>query len=173
MRYIHMNPVRAGIVRRPEEYRWSSYRDYLGIRKCPKWLEVKQTLEMFGGSEKEQRKEYRDFVKNGERGNHLQEMSFGAILGTVQFIKRMREKLRSRKQEKGDSEIAGMLYPSRIGFRFSELDFTRTFDFCNLNEYQTGCPRIGILADFRAINPLITIPKISDFAFSDSLLICE
>ncbi len=51
-RYIHMNPVRAGIVRRPEEYRWSSYRDYLGIRQCPKWLEVKKTLEMFGRTEK-------------------------------------------------------------------------------------------------------------------------
>ncbi len=55
-RYIHMNPVRAGIVRMPEEYRWSSYRDYLGIRQCPKWLDVKQTLEMFGVSEKEQKK---------------------------------------------------------------------------------------------------------------------
>ena len=26
-----------------------------------------------------------------EKGNPLQEMSFGAILGTVQFVKRMRE----------------------------------------------------------------------------------
>ena len=26
MRYIELNPVRAGIVRRPSEYRWSSYR---------------------------------------------------------------------------------------------------------------------------------------------------
>ncbi len=109
-RYIHMNPVRAGIVRIPEEYRWSSYRDYLGIRKCPKWLDVKQTLEMFGRFEKEQRKEYRNFVKMGEEGNPLQEMSFGAILGTVQFVKRMREKLRNRKPEKNDSEIAGMIY---------------------------------------------------------------
>ena len=25
MRYIELNPVRAGMVRRPEEYRWSSY----------------------------------------------------------------------------------------------------------------------------------------------------
>ncbi len=109
-RYIHMYPVRAGIVGRPEEYRWSSYRDYLGMRKCPKWLEVKQTLEMFGRSEKEQRKEYRKFVKEEEGGNPLQEMSFGAILGTVQFVNRMREKLRNRKQKNGDSEIAGMKY---------------------------------------------------------------
>jgi len=26
MRYVELNPVRAGIVERPEDYRWSSYR---------------------------------------------------------------------------------------------------------------------------------------------------
>lgn len=29
-RYIHLNPVRATIVTRPEQYEWSSYRVYLG-----------------------------------------------------------------------------------------------------------------------------------------------
>ncbi len=28
-RYIHLNPVRAGIVRRPGDYRWSSYEEYI------------------------------------------------------------------------------------------------------------------------------------------------
>jgi putative transposase len=27
-RYIHLNPVRAGIVERPEQYPWSSYQDF-------------------------------------------------------------------------------------------------------------------------------------------------
>ena len=49
-------------------------------------------------------------VRMGEEGNPLQEMSFGAILGTVQFVERMREKLRNKKTEKNDSEIAGMIY---------------------------------------------------------------
>lgn len=30
-RYIHLNPFVAGIVKEPEEYKWSSYLDYLGI----------------------------------------------------------------------------------------------------------------------------------------------
>jgi hypothetical protein len=29
-RYIHNNPVRAGIVKEPREYRWSSYNNYTG-----------------------------------------------------------------------------------------------------------------------------------------------
>lgn len=31
-RYIHLNPVRAGLVERPEEWAFSSYRDYVGLR---------------------------------------------------------------------------------------------------------------------------------------------
>ena len=29
IRYIHFNPLKAGIVEKPEEYEWSSYREYL------------------------------------------------------------------------------------------------------------------------------------------------
>ena len=31
-RYIHLNPVRAGLVRRPEDWPYSSYREYIGLR---------------------------------------------------------------------------------------------------------------------------------------------
>ena len=34
-RYIEMNPVRAGMVNRPEDYRWSSYQSNAGIRSHP------------------------------------------------------------------------------------------------------------------------------------------
>ena len=33
LRYIHLNPVRARIVDHPREYRWSSHRTYLGMRR--------------------------------------------------------------------------------------------------------------------------------------------
>lgn len=32
-RYIHLNPVSAGIVDNALDYQWSSYREYMGIRK--------------------------------------------------------------------------------------------------------------------------------------------
>src|SRR4030065_2926531 len=38
-RYVHLNPVRAKIVERPEQYRWSSYPGYIGTSgDCP-WVE--------------------------------------------------------------------------------------------------------------------------------------
>lgn len=64
-RYIHLNPVRAGLVKRPEDWAFSSYREYLGLRqgKLPKpdivlaqfqTSEVYQTSEVCGS--------YRKFV---------------------------------------------------------------------------------------------------------------
>ena len=32
-RYIHLNPVKAGLVKKPEEYNYSSYLEYVGDRK--------------------------------------------------------------------------------------------------------------------------------------------
>ena len=29
--YIHLNPVRRGLVKLPEQWRWSSYREYAGL----------------------------------------------------------------------------------------------------------------------------------------------
>ena len=33
--YIHMNPVKDGMVSSPEKYEWSSYKDYTGERNLP------------------------------------------------------------------------------------------------------------------------------------------
>jgi putative transposase len=34
MNYIHNNPVEAGIVDKPEDYLYSSARDYIHAKKC-------------------------------------------------------------------------------------------------------------------------------------------
>ncbi|HEU4888556.1 MAG TPA: transposase, partial [Thermoanaerobaculia bacterium] len=40
IRYVALNPVRAGIVERPESYRWSSYRATAGLESAPDWLDL-------------------------------------------------------------------------------------------------------------------------------------
>ena len=49
VRYIHRNPVEAGVVADCVDYPWSSHRSYLG-RAHSAWLTTAPTLEMFGGS---------------------------------------------------------------------------------------------------------------------------
>jgi REP-associated tyrosine transposase len=46
IRYIHLNPVKAGIVELPQQYRWSSHKAYLGEEEIP-WLSPKTGLECF------------------------------------------------------------------------------------------------------------------------------
>jgi REP element-mobilizing transposase RayT len=63
-RYIHLNPVRAGLVERPEAYPYSGHRAYLehdGLAL----VDVGPILRMLGG-----RKEYRRFVLAGLGAGH-------------------------------------------------------------------------------------------------------
>lgn len=63
-RYIHLNPVRAGLVARPEEYPWSSYRAYLGQETLP-WLTTDWVLAQHGNSRAKARASYQAFVLAG------------------------------------------------------------------------------------------------------------
>ncbi|NCO89877.1 MAG: addiction module toxin RelE, partial [Armatimonadetes bacterium] len=80
-RYIHLNPVRAGMVEHPADYQWSSYRDSLGLRQAPAWLDVTATLSRFGTTEAKQRQQYREFVERPEEvaQDPLRELQFGAV----------------------------------------------------------------------------------------------
>jgi REP element-mobilizing transposase RayT len=49
VRYIHLNPVDAGLVTDPAHYRWSSHMDYLGIASRP-WVQTGFVLRMLGAT---------------------------------------------------------------------------------------------------------------------------
>jgi putative transposase len=49
LRYIALNPVRAGICARPEEWPWSSFAATAGLAPRPAFLAVDETLRLFGG----------------------------------------------------------------------------------------------------------------------------
>jgi len=66
-RYIHLNPVRAGMVKRPEAYRWSSYPKYLSSGSCPEWLRKEDILGQMDKSPVKGRRKYRQFVEEGLR----------------------------------------------------------------------------------------------------------
>jgi REP-associated tyrosine transposase len=58
LRYIEQNPVRAGIVTAPEDYRWSSYRTHAFGEPCS-WLTPHPCYLALGGTEKERQVAYR------------------------------------------------------------------------------------------------------------------
>ena len=61
--YVHLNPVNAGIVDRPKEYRWSGHRDVLGLRKNP-LVSVDDVLAMYGASRRQALAAYRSALRS-------------------------------------------------------------------------------------------------------------
>lgn len=82
-RYIHLNPVSAGIVKDPFEYVWSSYRGYLGEKD--KYIDRDRVQPYLGMTAHE----YQRFVLDGlkEPKDPLQKVYAGFLLGSVDFIK--------------------------------------------------------------------------------------
>jgi len=63
LRYVALNPVRANMVERPEEYRWSSYRWLAGFEEAPAWFQPGPMLDAFGSDRPSQLREFRKFVE--------------------------------------------------------------------------------------------------------------
>ena len=62
-RYIHLNPVVAGIVKRPEDYPGSSYREYLGARPLS-LIKCDLVLDTLSENREKQRDIYKEFVQS-------------------------------------------------------------------------------------------------------------
>lgn len=95
VRYIHLNPVRAKLVKDPEKYRWSGHRAYMGQETLP-WLTTEWVLSQFGRRLKTSRAQYGEFVHFGRKEGHRREFhegtSEGRILGDDSFVERAYEK---------------------------------------------------------------------------------
>jgi hypothetical protein len=60
-RYIHRNPVEAGLVPHPADWPWSSYRGYLDGGAAPRWLRTRAVLGWLGSLGPRER--YRELVE--------------------------------------------------------------------------------------------------------------
>ena len=88
-RYLHLNPVRAKMVDRPENYGYSSYLSYVS-KNCEAIVTRDLILGMISGEERKAPKMYREFVERGmneELKNPLSAVYGGVILGGKAFIK--------------------------------------------------------------------------------------
>lgn len=84
-RYVHRNPLEAGLVEKLVDYRWSSYRDYLGCRNPRPWVHKQATMAIVGGDVAR----YQGFVEVGAADHQLTEF-YGStrvppVLGNEDF----------------------------------------------------------------------------------------
>jgi REP element-mobilizing transposase RayT len=89
VRYIHLNPVRANLTKRPEDYIWSSHLAYLGNQKIP-WLTTDWVLSQFAKDISSARVRYQSFVYAGINEKQHNEFLLGIhdnrLLGDDVFI---------------------------------------------------------------------------------------
>lgn len=64
-RYVVLNPVRAKMVKRPEQWAWSSYRAMIGEADRQPWLHTDWILGQFGSRRTRAVEKYVDFVRAG------------------------------------------------------------------------------------------------------------
>ena len=72
-RYIHLNPVKAAMVREPIDYQYSSYETYVSDRSGAEGMDLLDTSRVLGCFGKNSREHYRMFVE-GKISHAEQEM---------------------------------------------------------------------------------------------------
>ncbi len=105
-RYIHLNPVKAGIVKHPKEYSWSSYREYIGNR-LTSLVDNTDTLLYFSEDIKRARVEYKNYVENNmeEAKNPFDEVKAEIVLGVEGFIERIKKLISDKKTNQEFSSV--------------------------------------------------------------------
>jgi putative transposase len=114
-RYIHLNPVRAGLAEKVAEYKWSSYGYYIGKRERPIWLNADWILAEYGPDRKAAWKKYKGFVEAAieNTSKYPQEDIVGqAILGSKKFTKKVIKGIKSVR--KSDEITAKRKYEGKI-----------------------------------------------------------
>jgi len=94
IRYVVLNPVRAGMVPHAGDWLWSSYGATVGSAERPSWLAVDGLLAQFGNRRAEARRRYAKFVAEGlDRPSVWNELKGQIFLGGEAFVKRMQARL--------------------------------------------------------------------------------
>jgi REP-associated tyrosine transposase len=92
VRYVVLNPVRAGMVAEAAEWPWSSHRAVLLQRSAESWLDRDWILGHFGKQRRVAARKYADFVRAGAGLPSIWDALQGPIaLGGESFVKQLRQ----------------------------------------------------------------------------------
>ena len=107
--YIHRNPLRAGLVNRLADYRWSSYRYYAYKANHISWLNTDLILSQFNG--KDSYKAYREKVQkySEEDAKIFENLRHGMVFGTKNYLKKITEKHLKKESDEELPQLHRML----------------------------------------------------------------
>jgi putative transposase len=120
VKYIHMNPVRAGVAKTLDAYPWSSHESYVWETKAGGMVDTELVLKMFSEDLKKARRPYREYMGQKEvlRREEVYATVDQRILGDEGFVEKVIAKT-GRRDVRGRRKHAHRL--SEIGKTVEEV----------------------------------------------------
>lgn len=109
IRYIHLNPLRAGLVssmKQLDRYRYCGH-SYLVGRRKNEWQDTNKVLKLFGRRVSSARKHYREFVQKGVAMGRRPDLTGGGLIRTAGGWQALKGFRRLGMHIKGDERILG------------------------------------------------------------------
>ncbi|MBI5234030.1 MAG: transposase [Deltaproteobacteria bacterium] len=109
IRYVHLNPLRAGMIKNISElddYPWSGHSAIMGRKQCP-WMDVDYILRQFGEYEKAARSIYRSFMEEGVGLGSVPELAGGGLVRSLGGWSHVVSARRKGEQSDSDERILG------------------------------------------------------------------
>jgi len=107
--YIHLNPLRAGIVKAIEElnrHPWSGHRTIIG-KTTHTWMDVKYVLAQFGTTRRKALHAYRAFMQAGVGQGRIPELTGGGLIRRQGGWSKVLSMQRRGQKEDFDERILG------------------------------------------------------------------
>jgi putative transposase len=109
VRYIHLNPIQAGIVKTMEEldhYPWSGHRSITGKAKCP-WMDTEYVLVQFSDTRRKSLHGYCKFMREGVGQGQIKELTGGGLIRSQGGWSQVLAMRRRGQKEEFDERILG------------------------------------------------------------------
>jgi len=109
VRYIHLNPIRAGIAQtldKLKSYKYCGHSSLMGKTKR-EWQDTDYVFGYFGKSDRQARKEYETFVKEGLQQGRKEELTGGGLIRSLGGWTEAREVLKGGVHIMSDERILG------------------------------------------------------------------
>jgi len=144
IRYIHLNPVRAGMVKTMDEldrYPWSGHSAVMNKRECL-WMDTNYVLLQFNDTTRRARKAYRVFVQEGISMGRRPELTGGGLVRSLGGWSQVQSAQRTGKKAECDERILGSGDFVTAIFKEAEEKQVRQFKI-----KRTGLTIAGIIED--------------------------
>tara|TARA_R110002074_G_C12401303_1_gene654175 strand:- start:166 stop:861 length:696 start_codon:yes stop_codon:yes gene_type:complete len=108
VRYVELNPIKAGMVKVLKNYPWSSYRERAGLRSRD-MLDLDSSYQSLGHTEKDRRHHYHQYLIDGSNSKETalisERLQRNQLTGNHRFIDEIENRIGLRVENRGRGRL--------------------------------------------------------------------